>query len=124
MPRFLPLFEPFDAAIRAHQNEAAVRHGDETAWRIQSLRETGRSSRAWLWTSVSDDAVYFHIDPSRSARCGQAVVRRCRAPILFLVCDRLSTYKKMARDLGGAVILCWCWAHQRRDFIHCTAGQA
>ena len=22
------------------------------------------------------------------------------------------------------VILCWCWIHQRRDFIECAAGQA
>ena len=122
VPRFLPLFEPFDEAIRAHQNEAAVRHGDETAWRIQSLRETGRSSRAWLWTSVSDEAVYFHIDPSRSARVARQLFGAA-ARILFLVCDRLSTYKTMARELDGAVILCWCWAHQRRDFIHCAAGQ-
>ena len=42
---------------------------------------------------------------------------------MFLVCDRLSTYKKMARELDGKVVLCWCWAHQRRDFIHCAAGQ-
>ena len=46
------------------------------------------------------------------------------ACVLFLVCDRLSSYKTMARECDGAVILCWCWAHQRRDFIHGAAGQA
>ena len=66
VPRFLPLFEPLAKAILAHQNEMAVRHGDETGWRIQSLSETGRSRRAWLWISVSAEAVYFLIDPSRS----------------------------------------------------------
>ena len=45
--RFAPLFEPVAAAILARQNEAAVRHGDETTWRVQSLREESRSSRAW-----------------------------------------------------------------------------
>ena len=44
----------------------AVRHGDETGWRIQALSETGRSRRAWLWISVGKDAVYYLIDPSRS----------------------------------------------------------
>ena len=29
----------------------------------------------------------------------------------------------MVRELDGAVTLCWCWAHQRRDFIHGAAGQ-
>ena len=122
VPRFLPLFEPFDEAIRAHQNDAAVRHGDETGWRVQSLSEAGRSSRAWLWTSVSDDAVYFHIDPSRSAKVATQLFGGA-ACASFLVCDRLSTYKTMARELDGAVTLCWCWAHQRRDFIHGAAGQ-
>ena len=28
----------------------------------------------------------------------------------------------MARDLDGKVILCFCWVHQRRDFIECAAG--
>ena len=123
VPRFLPLFEPFDEAILTHQNATAVRHGDETVWRIQSLKETGRSSRAWLWTSVSDDAVYFHIDPSRSAKVATQLFGGT-ACVLFLVCDRLSSYKTMARERDGAVILCWCWAHQRRDFIHGAAGQA
>ena len=123
VPRFLPLFEPFDQAIRAHQNAAAVRHGDETGWRVQSLSEADRTSRAWLWTSVSDDAVYFHIDPSRSAKVAHHLFG-ATACTLFLVCDRLSSYKTMAHELGGAVILCWCWAHQRRDFIHGAAGQA
>ena len=65
--RFVPLFEPLAGAILAHQNSAPVRHVDETGWRVQAYRASGRSSRAWLWTSVSADAVYYLIDPSRSA---------------------------------------------------------
>ena len=42
--------------------------------------------------------------------------------IVFLVCDRYSAYRKLARELGGKVILCWCWAHQRRSFIDGAAG--
>ena len=42
--------------------------------------------------------------------------------IVVLVCDRLSTYKRLARELGGKIILQWCWAHQRRSFIDCAAG--
>ena len=49
--RFVPLFEPLAKSILAHQNEAALRHADETSWRVQAYREKGRSSRAWLWTS-------------------------------------------------------------------------
>ena len=119
--RFVPLFEPLAKAILAHQNQAVLRHADETTWRVQALRENGRSSRAWLWTSVSDDAVYFHIDPSRSAEVAMMLFGAVKN-IVFLVCDRYSAYKKLARELDGKVILQWCWAHQRRSFIDCAAG--
>ena len=46
MPLFLPLIE----AILVHQNNALVRHADETSWRMQELRGEDRSNRAWLWT--------------------------------------------------------------------------
>ncbi len=84
--------------------------------RVQEFRDNGRSSRAWLWTSVSKDAVYFHIDPSRSAEVAKALFADTACTV-FVVCDRYSAYRALARELAGKVILCWCWAHQRRDFI-------
>ena len=66
LKRFIPLFEPLAEAILAHQNKAALRHADETGWSVQELRGEDRSSRAWLWTSVSDDAVYYR---GRDAGC-------------------------------------------------------
>ena len=121
LKRFVPLFDPIHEAILAHQNRATVRHADETGWRVQEFRDKGRSSRAWLWTSVSGDAVYFHIDPSRSAEVAKLLFGSTEGTVV-LVCDRLSTYKRLARELGGKVILQWCWAHQRRSFIDCAAG--
>ena len=119
--RFVPLFEPLAEAILAHQNEAALRHADETSWRVQAYREKGRSSRAWLWTSVSDDAVYFHIDPSRSAAVAMKLFGSVKDTVV-LVCDRYSAYRSLAHALAGKVILQWCWAHQRRSFIDGAAG--
>ena len=122
LKRFVPLFDPLYEAILAHQNRTTVRHADETGWRVQEFRDTGRSSRAWLWVSVSKDSVYYIIDPSRSAEVARTLF--CdTACIVFLVCDRYSAYKTLARELAGKVILCWCWAHQRRDFVECAAGQ-
>ena len=119
--RFLPLFEPLAAAILAHQNTAAVRHADETGWRVQAYRQSGRSSRAWLWTSVSAEAVYYLIDPSRSAEVAKRLFASLTGTVI-LVCDRYSGYKSLARQLAGKVILQWCWAHQRRSFLDCAAG--
>jgi transposase len=120
--RFVPLFEPPAGAILARQNESPLRHGDETTWRVQSLREQGRSSRAWLWTSVSTDSVYFHVDPSRSTEVAMKLFGGAGRHTV-LVCDRYSVYKKLARIPGGLVTLAWCWSHQRRDYIHCAAGE-
>ena len=78
VPRFVPLFEPLAEAIRVHQNDAALRHADETGWRIQALRGEGRSGRAWLWASVNEDSAYFHIDASRSAEAAQQLSVRWR----------------------------------------------
>ena len=122
VPRFVPLFEPVADAILAHHNSASLRHADETSWRVQGLRETGRSSRAWLWTSAANDAVYFHIDPSRSAEAAHKLFAEAR-PSTVIVCDRYSAYKRLARLLEGRVTLSFCWSHMRRDFIECAAGQ-
>ena len=122
LKRFVPLFEPVAKAILAHQNKAALRHADETGWRVQELRGEDRSSRAWLWTSVSNDAVSFHIDASRSA---EAALELFAEGLLdtVIVCDRYSAYKRLARLRGGKVTLAFCWSHMRRDFIECAAGQ-
>ena len=123
VPRFAPLFEPLGEAILAHQTAAALRHADETTWRVQALRAEGRSARAWLWISVGGDAAYFHVDPSRGAEAARTLLGELR-PGTVIVCDRYGAYKKLARLLGGGVILQFCWAHVRRDFIQCAAGQA
>ena len=122
LKRFVPLFEPVADAILAHRNEAALRHADETGWRVQELRGEDRSSRAWLWTSVSSDAVSFHIDPSRSAEAAQKLFSEALLDTV-IVCDRYSAYKRLARLREGLVTLAFCWSHQRRDFIECAAGQ-
>ena len=122
VPRFMPLFEPLHEAILARQNASALRHADETSWRVQELRGEDRSGRAWLWASVSSDAVYFIIDPSRSADVALKMFAEA-LPGTIIVCDRYSAYKRLVRLLGDKAILAYCWSHQRRDFIDAAAGQ-
>ena len=122
LKRFVPLFLPLFEAILAHQNTAVVRHADETSWRVQELRGEDRSNRAWLWTSVSSDAVCFHIDPSRSAEAALKLFAEA-LPHTIIVCDRYSAYKRLVRLLGGKVTLAFCWSHVRRDYIEAAAGQ-
>ena len=107
VPRFVPLFEPLGAAILAHQSAAALRHADETTWRVQALRAQGRSARAWLWASVGDDAAYFHIDPSRSAEAGADPARGTpvRHGARLRPLQRLQEAGAPARRHGGPAVL-------------------
>ena len=121
IPRFLPLFAPLSEAVLDRQRASRVRYGDETRWRVQSFFADRGSSRAWLWVGISRDAVWFHVDASRSAEAAGKLFGKA-APGTVLVCDRFSAYKKLARVLGGTLTLAWCWVHARRDYIKCASG--
>ena len=119
--RLMPLFAPLSQAILAHLKADAVLHGDETSWRVQSLKAIRGTSRAWLWCAVSRDAVWFHVDARRNAEAAGKLFAGVGAGTV-LVCDAYSAYKKLARVLGGILILAWCWSHVRRKFIEAAAG--
>ena len=99
MPRFVLVFEPLAGAILAYQHAAALRHADETEWRVQALLGEGRSGRAWLWTAVGNDPVRFHIDASGSAEAAKLFGDLASETVI--VCDRYSAYKRLARLLRG-----------------------
>ena len=81
-----------------------------------------RRSRAWLWIATSVDAVYLHVDASRSAAAAATLLGGLRKGAV-LVCDRYSAYKKLARLAAGRLVLAFCWAHVRRDFIKVAAAR-
>ena len=110
---FTVLFGPLSREILAHQNQAAIQQGDETRWRVQ---EQKGSQRAWLWLAISPDAATFHIDPSRSVEAAMVLFGSAKEGTI-VVCDRFSTYKALARQCH--LILAFCWAHTRRDFVEC-----
>ncbi len=68
------------------------------------------------------DAVYLHVDASRSAVAAATLLGGLRKGAV-LVCDRYSAYKKLARLAGGRLVLAFCWAHVRRDFIKAAAAR-
>ncbi len=119
--RLMPLFDPLSQAILAHLKAASVLQGDETGWRVQSLKAIRGTSRAWLWCAVSRDAVWFQVDARRNAEAAGKLFAGVGAGTV-LVCDAYSAYKKLARVLGGILILAWCWVHVRRKFIEAAAG--
>ena len=64
----------------------------------------------------------LHVDASRSAAAAATLLGGLRKGAV-LVCDRYSAYKKLARLAAGRLVLAFCWAHVRRDFIKVAAAR-
>jgi transposase len=96
-------------------------HNDETRWEVFVEVEGKVGTRWYLWLTRSDSVVFYSIDPSRSAAVPGAHFAGLQGRRVIIVCDRYSAYKKLAR-LAGNILLAFCWAHMRRDFLE--AGRA
>ena len=123
--RLLPLFEQLDEEISRRLWDAPVVNGDETGWRIRELGEKdGGSARAWVWIARSHDATRTVVLPSRSAEAARELFGGLGSPeqAAYLVCDRYSAYRKLARDMDGSIVLSYCWVHARRDFVNLETG--
>lgn len=113
--RLAPLFAPIEAAIRDKQREDAHWHADETTWRVFEEIDGKIGYRWYMWVFRSSSAVLFRLDPSRSAAVPAAHFQAVSGGIV--VCDRYAAYQKMVRDGDGSIVLAFCWAHVRRDFL-------
>ena len=73
-----------------------------------------------MWTFLGEDTVVFVLDSRRSREVPEA---HFTAGILqTLMVDRYSAYKSMRPVKDGVVLLAFCWAHVRRDFIEVAKG--
>lgn len=115
---FLTWFEPLEAAIAAHQQQARWAHGDETSWVVHVRAEAGQNPRCWLWVCLTGDAARFRVDPARSAAAAAQLFGQLGLQsMIVLVCDRYSAYVRLAREHPAQFELALCWAHARRDFV-------
>ena len=103
--RFVPLFEPLAEAILAHQNEAALRHADETILARSGIsRERPVEPRLAVDLGEPGRRLLPHRSLAQRRGRDEAVRLQHRASVV-LVCDRFSAYRKLARELAGKVIL-------------------
>ena len=109
-----PLFEPLDQALVSKLRSEPHWHADETRWAV-FVEVTGKVGHRWyLWVFHSRSVVHYVLDESRSAEVVEAELAGVDSG--FISCDRYAAYKKFAR-LHPGVVLAFCWAHQRRDFL-------
>lgn len=120
LERLEPLFTPLYEALLEHQAQAGFSQADETRWLVFIEQEGKLGHRWWLWVFLSADAVAFRLDPSRSHDVPQG--HFADEANLVLMVDRYSAYKAMAQVKRGNVILVFCWAHVRRDFVEVGKG--
>ena len=123
LQRLEPLFTPIYKAIRERHLQANYFHADETRWRVFVAKAGKTGHLWWLWMFASDDAVVFVLDPSRSHDVPQAHFAGL-SPEQFnaLMVDRYAGYKAMLQVKNGILVLAFCWAHVRRDFVRVGKG--
>ena len=103
--------EPSYNALRPRVLGSAVVYADETHWRLMGHEE--EKSRWWVWCVANDEAVFYQLFGTRSAKAARSVLSGYQGIVL---CDGYGAYEALARA-GPAITLAHCWAHVRRKFI-------
>jgi transposase len=120
LKRIEPLITPIYEAIRVHHVQSAYYHADETRWRV-FVEKAGKTGHSWwLWLFAGENSVVFVLDPSRSHDVPQSHFPHDASGVL--VVDRYSGYKAMQQVKDGKLLLAFCWAHVRRDFVRVGKG--
>jgi len=112
------LFEPLMPVLSERQMTEKLFHGDETRWEVFE-EVAGKTGHRWyLWVMQSASVVYYRMAPGRGADVPKGHFAKLRKDLVevVLVCDRYSAYKSLAKDCDK-LILAYCWAHVRRDFL-------
>ena len=113
LERLRPLFEPVMQALVAKSLTATHWHADETGWPVYVKREDKPGYHWQLWVFQSRETAVFQVEPARTGKVVQAYFGQSARGILSV--DRCSAYKVLRKS--GRIVLAYCWAHVRRDFV-------
>jgi transposase len=113
--RLVPLFEPIYEGIAEQVRRGAFWSADETRWMVFDELGMKLGHRWYLWAYQSATAVLFQLDPSRGHTVPEGHFRDAGRGILMV--DRYSAYQAMKQVRAGDILLAFCWAHARRDFV-------
>jgi len=120
LKRIESLVAPVYEAILARHVQSAYFHADETRWRVFAEKAGKTGHRWWLWLFAGEDSVVYVLDPSRSHDVPQAHFPDDVEGVMMV--DRYSGYKAMQQVKQGKLVLAFCWAHVRRDFVRVGKG--
>ncbi|MEK6236028.1 MAG: IS66 family transposase, partial [Planctomycetales bacterium] len=120
LKRIERLLEPIYAALRERNTQSSFHHADETRWLVFVEKDGKSGPRWWLWVFVGEDTVVYVLDPSRSRKTPESHFPDDFEGVLMV--DRYSAYQAMKQVKEGKLVLAFCWAHVRRDFVRIGKG--
>jgi transposase len=118
--RLEPLFQPLMEALRQRNRQSHYKQADETRWLVFVEQQGKVGFGWWLWVFNSEDTVVYLLDDSRSHQVPEDHYPSQAGGVLMV--DRYSAYKAMLQVKNGTLILVFCWAHVRRDFVRVGKG--
>jgi transposase len=120
LQKLVPLFQPLYNRLVEHNRNEKHWHCDETRWLV-FVKRAGKAGFAWtLWVFAAKQSIVFVLDPTRAHVVPETHLGKDAEGIINV--DRYSAYKAMAQVKAGKIILAFCWAHVRRDFLAVLTG--
>jgi transposase len=112
--KLLPLFAPLYRALIDRHLASDRWHADDTRWPI--FERSPDATNAYWTLSVygCSQVIVFVIDPTRCHDVPENYFGDARG---ILNVDRASNFKAMRQVKEGRILLAFCWAHVRRDFL-------
>jgi transposase len=120
LQRLEPLFRPIMKVLLDRNRRSHYKQADETRWLVFVEQQGKVGFGWWLWVFNSADTVVYILDDSRSHHVPEDHYSAQAGGVLMV--DRYSAYKAMLQVKNGTLILVFCWAHVRRDFVRVGKG--
>jgi len=115
LQRIEPMLQPIYEAFCGRNRQGDFHQADETRWMVFAVLEGKKGYGWWLWVVLGADTVVYLLDPSRGHEVPQSHLGLEASGVLEV--DRYSGYKAMTPVKRGLLLLAFCWAHVRRDFV-------
>ena len=120
LQKITPLFAPLYELLVEHNRGEEHWHCDETRWLV-FVKQADKAGFNWtLWVFAAKESIVFVLDPTRSHDVPETHFGSEAEGIINV--DRYSAYKAMAQVKAGQILLAFCWAHVRRDFLAVLTG--
>jgi len=120
LQRLEVLLRPIYEALQERNRQGDLHQADETRWPVFIVLEGKEGYGWWLWVVLSRDTVVFLLNSSRGHTVPENHFRAESRGVV--VVDRYSAYKAMSWVKDGVLVLAFCWAHARRDFVRVGKG--